>query len=307
MKNRSTWTWGYFICAVAVIIMTFVISSEALQEQKTSENSDIAYLTTDRQQGDKFSSVLKRAWQAYNTANNPKAAGLFQEVLAADNANDAERVQALFGLGVNSGYSIHSDQQKAKQYFTQIVENYPQNPAAPWAMMELAYLLGTDTLQERNNGRKYYLQIIEKYPNSPAIHEATLRMASTYFFEIDPELNSNAVKVLEEHLKKYPDNPLVSTMRFRLAYWYEEVDRDYEKGLEHALILGELKMADPYRWPMQYWNIAQMYRIKFNKPAEAVKWYQKIVDEAPRDYLVYAAKEFIKGLSEEIKNNKTND
>jgi len=66
-------------------------------------------------------------------------------------------------------------------------------------------------------------------------------------------------------------------------------------------------MADPYRWPMQYWNIAQMYRIKFNKPAEAVKWYQKIVDEAPRDYLVYAAKEFIKELSEGLENKTVDE
>jgi tetratricopeptide (TPR) repeat protein len=285
------------------MLLAVIFSAAAtVGPQDKQTDLDIHVLTRDRQHGAGYSDVLRQAWKAYNTSNNPKAAKLFQQVLNADNANAAERTQALFGLGINFSYSVHPEQHKAKQYFLQLVDDYPQNPAAPWAIIELACLQGTDTLQERQNARKHYYNILKKYPLSTSIHEAALRLASTYFYEIEPELNSNAVKVLEEHLKKYPDNPLASTMRFRLVYWYEEVNRNYEKGLEHALVLGELKMADPYRWPMQYWNIAQMYRIKFKKPAEAIKWYQKIIDESPRDYLVYAAKQFVKELSEE--NNK---
>jgi tetratricopeptide (TPR) repeat protein len=305
LKN-SIYILGCISIFACLIFADSSTNNNSSQQHAKNKVSDIAILKQDIQKGKQYSDILRQAWNAYYTGNNPKAQKLFQQVLDSKNANEPECVQSLFGIGINFGYALHRDHEKARFSFQHIINEYPLNPAAPWALLELAYLSGTDTPEQRKTARKYYHNIFKKYPESIATHEAALRLASTYFFEIDPKLNSKAVETLENHLKKYPDNPLASIMRFRLTYWYEEVLRDYGKGLEHALILGELKMADPYRWPMQYWNIAQMYRIKFNKPLEAIKWYQKIIDECPRDYLVFAAKQYVKELSEELESNTKN-
>jgi len=79
-------------------------------------------------------------------------------------------------------------------------------------------------------------------------------------------------------------------------YWYQEVDRDYDRGLEHSIALSEMKMSDPARWGQVMWNTAQVYRIRKNNPAEALRWYRRIVDEAPNDRMFGDAMQMVHWL-----------
>lgn len=256
----------------------------------------LAALTSDRQQADTHAEIFRAAWQAHRRGSSPDAISLFQSVLDSETTNEAERVQAMYGLATVLTFGMTPDREQAKALLTQIIQDHAGNPAAPWALLELGRLLSGETPEAREAERGIYHRVLDEYPDSVAIHEATVRLAGSYFSELDPGQVGRATTMLESHLKAYPDNPLSSVMHFRLMYWYQEVDRDYDRGLEHSIALGEMKMSDPARWGQHMWNTAQVYLLRKNNPTEALRWYKRIVEVAPNDRMVGDARQMIERL-----------
>ena len=263
--------------------------------------ANVKVLSSERQSAAKYKPELQKAWRSFNIGDTQKAHDLFQQVESRPDATEAEKVQALFGLATNYQFAIPKGKpEKARQYFRRIIEEYPNNSTASWALLKLGTMEGSANLDARNRARKYYREVLAQYPSGLAIHEATLRLAQTYFFELEPEEAANGMEILENHMKQYPDNPLASSMLFRLSYWYSEVERDYENSYRHGRILGELQMADPQRWGMQFWNVAQTLRFRLNQPEESLKWYRKLIDDCPYHYLVLPSRIAIAQLHEQL-------
>lgn len=243
--------------------------------------------------GEKYTidDTLKSAWDAYFHANGAKAIKLFDQALSFPDRSDDKEVQALFGLGTVYAYAAGlTNIPKARNYFLHIIDNHPNSPCVPFAFLKLGLLEGRITPAERERARDYLLSAMQRDPNSLAAHEAVLRLSNLYFYEVDPALAIKGVEILENHLKQYPTNLLAYLMHFRLSYWYQDVYRDYELGLNHSLHAAKFGMSDPQRQCMVYWNIAQIYRLRMNKPEQACIWYKKIIIEYPRDYFVFPAK-----------------
>jgi tetratricopeptide (TPR) repeat protein len=299
-KSAGKWVWVLPSFVVITLCLKVAAIASSHTNQKALTTSDVEVLSRERQSGDKFSEDLRKAWEAYGVGNSNLASSYFQKVFDVEQSNDSERVQALYGLAVNAAYGTPERPKKAKKYFKQIAEQYPQNTVAAWALLKLGQLEGTDTSQQRQIAREYYRRLLEQYPDSLAIHESVVRLAGTYFHELDPNLTEIGTEILEKHLEKYPDNPLASIMRFRLFYWYAEVEKDYDRAIKHGAKLGEMKMANSDRWGQQYWSVAQIYLYKLNEPQEALKWYKKIVDERSRDLFVFPAKQKIKQITEQL-------
>jgi len=273
-----------------------VHSVTGLNAAETDVEADVALLTSNRQHAAAYSETFRAAWQAHRRGNSPEAISLFQSVLDGESPTDGERVQAMYGLATVLTFGLTPDTKQAKELLTRIVDEHGGNPAAPWALLELGRLHAGSTPETREEERDFYQRVIDAYPNSVAIHEATVRLAGSYYNELDPEHVGRATEILELHLDAYPGNPLASVMHFRLMYWYQEVDRDYDRGLKHSIALGELKMSDPARWGQHMWNTAQVYRIRKNNPTEALHWYRRIVEEAPSDRMVGDARQMIQLL-----------
>lgn len=308
MRYIHAWkrVWILFSFVIAILCLTAISIVASQANDKVYNSSDVAELSLERQSGDKFSEDLRQAWEAYNLGNNTLSSSIFKKVFDADLSNNSERVQALFGLAVNAAYGTIERPKKARKYFNRIVEQYPQNTVAAWALLKLGQLEGTDSTAQRQAAREYYQKILEQYPDSLAIHESVVRLAGTYFYELDPNLTKVGTEILESHLEKYPDNPLASIMRFRLFYWYAEVEKDYEHAIKHGAILGELKMSNSDRWGQQYWSVAQIYHYKLNMPREALKWYKKIIaDETPLNLFTFSAKQKIKEITENLEIQKS--
>ena len=272
------------------------LSSAAPAQSSQAEDQGLAALTSERQQAGEHAQVFRDAWQAHRRGDSPEAVSLFESVLADASSSDAERVQAYYGLATVMTFGITPDKQRARELLTRIIDDHPGNPTAPWALLELGRLRAGPTPEAKQDERDTYQRVIDEYPNSVAIHEATVRLAGSYYTELDPALVQLATSLLENHLSEHPDNPLASVMHFRLMYWYQEVDRDYDLGLKHSITLGEMKMSDPARWGQHMWSTAQTYRLRKNNPTEALRWYRKIVEEAPNDRMVGDAKQMIELL-----------
>lgn len=229
-----------------------------------------------------FRNELAQGWKAYARSNLGVAEDWFRRVTAAPNPPAGELCEALFGLGWCHAFRRpFPDQAEAAKLFTRIVDEHPRDPLAPWALVELGALQAIKAQPRQEAGRKHYRRVLAHYPESPAIHEAALRLANSLLYELkDPEMQEGAA-LLEEHLKRHPDNPLAVVMHYRLDYYYGDIRLDYAASLPHAIRVADMKLSDPFRWSRQYWHVAEILRLRLGRPIEAARWYRRLVEECP--------------------------
>jgi tetratricopeptide (TPR) repeat protein len=261
----------------------------------------VAEVMPDRQKGALYSDQLKKAWEAHRRLNSPGAIELFKQVLNKPDATESERVQSLYGLATAYAFGQPEQLEPARQCMELIINDYPSNAVVPWAHVEIGRM---ELLQDnKEEARRRFRTIIDQYAGQPATHEAVLRLASTWFFELEPEKARRGLELLEHHLEEYPNNPLSPIMHFWLTYWYQQCERNYDKGLEHSVILAGMKMSDPMRWSLVYWNAAQIYRLRKDNPGQAMRWYQKIIDNCPQDKRLGDAIDMVDMLKKDIRQD----
>lgn len=281
--------------------------SDSLDAEKLRRQREYEILLSERQKADRYSDELKEAWTAFGSLNMAEAIEKFEDINDAENAGEGDRVQALYGLGLCYRYNQPKEEkEKARQYFNQIVEEYPQNSVAAWALLELGIMENVYTLEGKLEARRRYQQVLSSYPDSLAIHETALRLADTYLGKsMHPAEIEVGLSILEEHIEKYPDNPLVGSMHYRLGYFYFACRQDYEKSLPHSVANSTLRMEDPYRWSEDFWHTAMNF-MRLNRVEEALPWFEKIANERPEAREALPAKEMIIRIKRylEKKNSK---
>lgn len=294
--------------AVLYVLASLVVGPPpvvAVQGTRTIQGVDT--LTRERQRADRYSEELSKGWRHFHGGRSDQARTVFEGVLESRNATAAGRVQALYGLGLCHKFRRPvSRPDAARESFQRIVEEFPESSVVPWALLELGILARKKWADldhqgsghENDEARGYFLRILKDFPDSLAIHEAAVRLASSWFFEVRPEVSRRGVEILEEHLRRYPDNPLASTMHYRIAFWYLSVAQNYPKGVPHLVRQGEMKLCDPFRWGQNYWQVAQFLRFGLKRPEEAVLWYEKVIAEAPGTAMVLSARKELAQLRE---------
>lgn len=281
--------------------LIIVIAGIYLFDQGKTESAAKANAPVGNQGFDNYSKSLSEAWKLSRVGNAPKATELFEEVLESAGACERQKVQALFGLGNVYQFSSPSRPVEAENNFIEIINGFPNSEVVPWAMLRVGQLQDLHDERTRRKAREVYQSILTEYSDSPACDEAALELAGTYFAENDPEIVNLGLETLENYLAEHPDNKLVTSMLFRLSYWYQEVERDYEKALPHSIRLGELKTCNPKRWAMVYWGLGQMYSIEFGEYEKALKWYDRILIDCPRDLLTYPARKKAEKMQEKLR------
>jgi hypothetical protein len=248
-----------------------------------------------------FKQELSQAWQAYGRSSLEEAEPLFRRVTEAPAPPPGELCEALFGLAWCHAFRRPlPDTPGAVEIFTRITRDFPADPLTPWALIELGNLRVTKGQPKQEAGRRFYRQVLEKHAGSPAVHEAVLRLANALLYELtEPEMQEGAA-LLEGHLKKHPENPLAVIMHFRLDYYYGDIRLDYEACLPHAIRVADLKLSDPFRWSRQYWHVAEILRLRLGRPAEAARWYRRIVDECPTSMQAMAAGEHLAAIEKSL-------
>ncbi len=275
------------ICASVFFVLAILIlvySQSCLKDDKADAQSFTA-----AEAAEMNSKMLSQAWELFRVGNMPGAGDIFTAIFESYTSSEPQRIQALFGLGSVCEFSSPAKPKDAENYFMMIAHSFPNSSVAPWAVLRAAQLQDIYNTEGREKARTLFQDILSNYKGSSACDETILSLAGTYFVDTDPEVVGIGLKTLEDYIAAKPDNLLITSMLFRLSYWYQEVQRDYVKGFEYGLTLGEIKMCNPNRQAMQYWGLGQMLSIKFGDYQEALKWYNKVVAECPRDYLTYAA------------------
>jgi outer membrane protein assembly factor BamD len=205
---------------------------------------------------------------------------------------------------------------RSREYFRQIVDNYPQSPFRPDAKLAVGdTYLGEDTTESLLLGINEFREFLTYFPTHPRADYAQYRLALGYTEQMlspdrDQSATRDAIKELQVFLDRYPNSPLMSEARklmrqardrlsgssygvgmtyFRMKYYPGAMDR-----------FREVLKEDPEytRRDAVYYYMAESLRLSFeqNKAneaarAEALVYYERLLKEFEKsEYLENARK-----------------
>jgi outer membrane protein assembly factor BamD len=196
----------------------------------------------------------------------------------------------------------------AREYFRNIVDNYPQSPFRPDAKLALGdtYLSqgGTENLLLAANEFREFQTF---YPTHPRADYAQLQLARSYTRQMlaperDQSATRDAIKEIEVFLQRYPNSALMSEARalereakdrlsqagYRVGFFYFR-QRWYPGAIAR---FREVLANDPMysRRDAVYYHLAEsLYRT--DKKAEALPYYERLLREFEQsEYLSEAQK-----------------
>lgn len=185
---------------------------------------------------------------------------------------------------------------RAREYFRQIVDNYPQSPFRPDAKLYVGdTLIGEDTSESLVLAQNEFREFLTFYPTNPRADYAQFRLAYAYSQQmLAPERDQSAtrdvVKELQVFLDRYPNSSLMPEARklmreakdrlseasYRVGYYYYRI-RWYRGAIER---FREVLATDPEytRRDAVYYYLAESLRLTDKKP-EALPYYERLLKE----------------------------
>jgi tetratricopeptide (TPR) repeat protein len=254
--------------------------------------------------------ALDEGWQAIRFADWTTAAR--QMARARDQGDRSIRAEAIYALGYIAQYHPQEpDDQRARQLYKQVVDEFAKTPSAPWAHLALARMEDLppfESDQRIDRAREIYRQVIEAYPDHPVADEAVLRLAYTWLNNVgDTEAQQRGLDMLDKWLKNHPDNYLASAMY--LAIGQTKVDAGQYRSAVNALIaadetdargkriFGTRTLSQTVRSNL-YWQIGRIAEARLQDYELAREYYLKIGDQIGRDSKAWVAARRARNLAE---------
>ena len=190
--------------------------------------------------------------------------------------------------------------QQAKTLYGSLIERYPTGKYATESMMamgriaELVDYLGDQP--DRQRARDWYEKARSASPaDAPLAHEATLRIAATHVQSYEPDECMLAVDMLDQWLKRYPNNPLASAMwQYAGDTWFWPIG-DEKKAVSCYLKADELGLLEEGREGPLYWRLAVLAQ-RNGLTDVAIQYYTKIIVKTPTSGKAYESQLALRNL-----------
>lgn len=191
---------------------------------------------------------------------------------------------------------------RAREYFRQVVDNYPGSPLRPEAKLAIgdAYF-GEGTAESYVLAANEYQEFLTFYPTHPRADYAQFRLALTHYEQMraperDQTETKAALQEFQVFFQRYPDSPLMPEARKR---WREARDRLSEASLRVGIHyyrirwcpgavsrFREILKEDPEftKRDSVYFYLAECLAGSDTPAgrAEAIPYYERIVQEFTR-------------------------
>jgi outer membrane protein assembly factor BamD len=184
----------------------------------------------------------------------------------------------------------------AREYFRQIVDNYPQSPVRPDAKLGLGEsYLGEDTTESLILAANEFREFLTFYPTSPRADYAQYKLAMSHYEQMraperDQTETKNAITEFEVFFERFPNSPLMPEVKAR---WREARDRlsesSYRVGLFYFRSRWYPGAIDRFRQVLKedpgysgrdavYFHLAESLARTDKKP-EAIPYFERLLVE----------------------------
>jgi len=206
----------------------------------------------------------------------------------------------------------------AREYFRNLVDNYPQSPFRPDAKLALGdTYIGEGSTESRLLAANEFREFLTFYPTHPRADYAQLQLARSYTDQMlaperDQAATKDAIKEIEIFLQRFPNSKLMPEARkmervakdrlseanYRVGFYYFRV-KWYPGAIER---FREILTTDPNYTNRDavYYHLAEsLYRNSLQltgenataKKAEALPYFERLVKEFEKsEYLAEAQK-----------------
>jgi tetratricopeptide (TPR) repeat protein len=245
--------------------------------------------------------ALAAGWQAFRLADYDQAAYRFSRIAEQPGLSPSLEARARHGLA--SVWDVRQpvprqDDERAAALYRQVIDLDPASDVAAWSLLALArmhHLVPVDHEPDLDAVRTAYQAVIDQVPGHLAGHEALLYQQSTWIMTLDPADTRVALDRLETFLADYPDSPFASAAYNLIAQGYETLD-DPDRQLAarlRELETLEIDSASPASTDLswRYWQLATTAEFGAGRFDLARTYYQRLIDEYPRDHRKFAARQ----------------
>lgn len=184
----------------------------------------------------------------------------------------------------------------AREYFRQVVDNYPNSPSRPDAKLGIGdSYLGEKTTESLVLSASEYREFLTFYPTNPRADYAQYKLAMTHFEQMraperDQTETKEALREFQVFFDRYPTSPLLPDVRMK---WREARDRlsqaELRVGVHYFRIrwypgaiprFREVLKEDPEfsgRDEVYFYLAESLART--DKKAEAIPYFERVLTE----------------------------
>ena len=188
----------------------------------------------------------------------------------------------------------------AREYFRQVVDNYPNSPHRPDAKLGMGdSYLGERTAESLVLSANEYREFLTFYPTNPRADYAQYKLAMTFFEQMraperDQTPTQEALREFQVFFDRYPNSALTSEVRMK---WREARDRlsraEFRVGFHYYRIKWYIGAIPRFRQVLAddpefsgrdevYFYLADsIARADKQKVAEAIPYLERLLAEFP--------------------------
>jgi outer membrane protein assembly factor BamD len=254
-----------------------------------------------------------RAWFAVALAAQVIACGGNRRVPPQNNAQPDR-----FLMDRGNQAMADRDWIEAREYYRQIVDNYPQSPLRPDAKLGIGETyLGEGSTESLVLSANEFREFLTFYPTNPRADQAQYKLASTFVKQMraaarDQTPTKEALREFEVFFERYPNSPLMPEVK---KQWREARDRlseaSYLVGYHYYRQRWYPGAVDRFREILRddpgyskrdavYYYLAEAL-AKSQKPPEAVPYFERVITEFPQSEHTEDAKKRLAELKVSVK------